>query len=303
MRHGMTLVMALVLGGCVEVVGPIEPPPGSDYALIYEGRPEGGPELFRVALDGSTPARLFPAGTIRRSPTVSPDGEWIAFVVWNSEGVSEIHRVRRNGTGLQRLTSSGEDDDQPVWSPDGTKILFRSWRRQRAGEIWVMNADGSQQRNLTPDVGQAIIEYAYPTWSPDGQRIAYHSNAGGDAGIWTMRADGTDRRQLTNTMDFDTEPNWSPDGQWIYFRRSSDLTGSEIARIPASGGVVGRYVLPGEQRMPRWSPDGSRIAFVTYDEPFSTGRIATMRPDGSDIILHTPLGTTGGIAPVWERRP
>ncbi|MBK7593671.1 MAG: PD40 domain-containing protein [Gemmatimonadetes bacterium] len=53
--------------------------------------------------------------------------------------------------------------------------------------------------------------------------------------------------------------------------------------------------------MPRWSPDGSRIAFVTFDGAFSTGRIATMRPDGSDIILHTPPGPLSGLSPAWER--
>jgi Tol biopolymer transport system component len=293
--------MLALATGCSDAVAPGDPGTVT-YALLYEGRPEGAPEILRVVLaDGEAPTRLFPAGTVRRSPSVSPTGEWIAFAIWNDEGISEIYRVRRDGTGLQQLTSSGEDDDQPSWSPDGQQIVFRSWRRGRSGEIWVMNADGSQQRNLTPDVGPAIVDYSYPSWSPDGQRIAYHSTAGGDAGIWTMRTDGTDRRQLTNTMDLDTEPSYSPDGQWITFRRSSNLTGSEITRIPANGGPVVRYDLPGEQRMPRWAPDGSRIAFVTYDTPFSTGRIATMRPDGSDIIVHTPAGGFGGIWPSWER--
>lgn len=304
MGRGLGLVLLLGLVGCVDVVGPWEPGPNPppSYALVYEGRPDGAPELLRIALDGASgPTRILPEGTIGRAPTVSPDGKWIAFVAWDGEGISHIYRVRRDGTGLSMLTDSGEDDDQPSWSPDGSRIAFRSFRAQAGGEIWVMQADGRSARRVAGSDPGTGIDHGRPAWSPDGQRLAFTSDRGGDYGIWTVRVDGTDLHQLTNTPDYDTEPNWSPDGQTIAFRRSWPQTGSDIWFIPAQGGVAWPLVMLGEQRMPVWSPDGTRIAFVTYDAPFSTGRIATMRPDGRDVVLHTADGRWGGIAPAWQR--
>jgi Tol biopolymer transport system component len=258
----------------------------------------------RLPLASGAPTRILSNGTVAGDPAPSPDGAQIAFVVADYPAAqADIYVVARDGTGLRQLTDDPTIDDEPAWSPDGTRIAFRSFRSERDGEIWVMDADGSDQRNLTPRAGTAVVDFRRPAWSPDGSRIAYASTEGGDWGIWTMAADGSDRRQLTNTIDLDTEPTWSPDGQRIAFRRSSAEEGSDIMIVPAAGGEAVRLALAGEQRTPAWSPDGELIAFAGQPGLTDRPELYTMRPDGSDVrLLTTDPAWGGGLNPSWLRR-
>ncbi|HEX8850249.1 MAG TPA: hypothetical protein VF761_12010 [Gemmatimonadaceae bacterium] len=271
--------------------------------LVYEGYPSGAPELFRIAGDGSAPARMLPAGSVAMDPEPSPDGRRIAFVVASYDSsTGDVWMVNADGTGLRRLTDDPELDDSPSWSPDGRTIVFRSYRAQRAGDLWTLDVEHGTLVNLTPAEGPGVIDHRRPAWSPDGARIAFASTEGGDWGIWTMRADGTDRRQLTNTIDLDAEAAWSPDGRFIAFRRSSPEQGSDIMIVPAAGGNAFRLALPGEQRTPAWHPDGTRIAFASQATFAARPELFTMRPDGGDVQRVTREDTWGGgLNPAWRR--
>src|SRR6187397_3541666 len=66
------------------------------------------------------------------------------------------------------------------------------------------------------------------------------------------------------------DPHWSPDGQWIAYRgRVGEKSGLVIAKPDGSGArllaeVTGTNApLPGSSTSPTWSPDGTRIAFVS----------------------------------------
>ena len=112
---------------------------------------------------------------------------------------------------------------------------------------------------------------------------------------------GSGFARLTELPGSDKDPDRSPDGSRIVFD-TERYGGVESAFISPNGGSVAR-VSPGVQGdSPRWSPDGSRIAFVNLipyysDDPFDTvdPYVTIMLPDGT-------LGSVlaWGYGPVWR---
>ena len=278
--------------------------------LYYRNTSDAWGEIMVLGTSaGAAPIRLN-AGNVSRMPTASPDGQRIAFAVSMKElgtgvQIDDIYAVDRNGMNMKRLTTEPGVDAEPAWSPDGDRIAYRHLDPVTSySAIWVMDADGSNKVKLTAAL-EAGWSVGAPSWSPDGNRIAFSaiSRAGTTSAIWTMNADGSDRQQRTSSVDgFDTEPTWSAGGSQIAFSRiyAGDR---DLAILTLATGVVQRLSLPGAQWHPAWSPDGSHIAFWQPAGPTVTG-IYTVRPDGTNVRLHTlDESWGGGFNPNWIRRP
>jgi Tol biopolymer transport system component len=135
-------------------------------------------------------------------------------------------------------------------------------------DICVVNPATGEITNLTDDSAMD----GWPSWSPDGTRIAYHS----DNVVHVMNADGTDAHAIVGSYgDFTMEPAWSPDGRTIAFVSTVGDTDYEIYTVSAEGEaaedprvrltttVKDRWGKGVDDYQPTWSPDSSRIAFVS----------------------------------------
>lgn len=208
----------------------------------------------------------------------------IAFTS-NAFRLLAIFVVNPDGTGLRNLTPDGAFESNPTWSPDGHKILF-----SKSADLYVMDAAGSGRVKLA-DGDQEIFEHR---WSPDGGMIAYGDTRqeGQDLidELWVMQADGTGKVKVAEqAFNF----SWSRDGRIVY-TIVADLGDVHLRIINADGSGDVRLTNRAAFQ-PAWSPDGTRIAFVTLGDK----DIFLINPDGTGLVNLTPAGTDDD-SPTWS---
>jgi WD40-like Beta Propeller Repeat len=118
---------------------------------------------------------------------------------------------------------------------------------------------------------------AFP--GPNG-KIAFQSRPGGDPGadleIYTINPDGSGLANLTNSPGDDFNPSWSANGNYIVFESLREaVNGAQIYWMRADGTKQTHVPFP-ERGSPRFSADGTEIAF---NEGHS---LALIQSDGAD---------------------
>jgi len=185
--------------------------------------------------------------------------------------------------GVRQVTRGPGDDMNPKWSPDGTQIAFFS-DREGNEEIYVVDVDGGGLRRLTSHPAAD----RNPAWSPDGRFLAFDSERTGVSTLWLVGVDGEapPRRVTGSRGEHEKIPAWSPDGEWLAFstRERGPWRVAAVRLDGAASRVVARAA--GDCR-PDFSPDGSRVAFVST------------RADGKGDIWTVPFA--GG--PSTDRQP
>jgi dipeptidyl aminopeptidase/acylaminoacyl peptidase len=115
-------------------------------------------------------------------PQISPDGSQVAFVRVTVDEKKDqyetgIWLARTDGSEAPRKLTGGIRDTAPRWSPDGTRLAFvRSVEKDgktEPGQVYVLSMQGGEARAITEIARGA----GNPQWSPDGRTIAFSSNA------------------------------------------------------------------------------------------------------------------------------
>jgi len=245
----------------------------------------GGATGVGAAADGM--AQQLTAGAYDYQPDWSPDGRWVVYSSYRNDAMELWILDLRTGAA-KALLANGAVNLEPRFSPDGRRIAFVSTAYNKRFHVFTADIDegrlGRVER-LTGEHRSALPRYYYspydheinPVWTRDGQGVIYVSNRDhiyGTGGFWrtpSRAAAGTDLAAGAAAREFHyEETNWkarpdvSPDGSRLVFSSYLGRPWHNLWVMPAGGGdafpiAYGDW----DQTYPRWSPDGTRIAFIS----------------------------------------
>jgi dipeptidyl aminopeptidase/acylaminoacyl peptidase len=284
-------------------------------------RPAGAaPPFITQALDALN--SVHPLGEV----ALSPDGQRLVYgtVVTGKRAGAEVSVSAlwivdaHDGTQATRLTAcAGEacDEHGAAWSPDGKEIAFVTTDAADQPQIATADASGGGARILTHAHGPLDT----PRFSPDGQRMAFLYAQGApktpgplnpltrDAGVLTetvyeqrlavIPSRGGEIRLLgpadLNVYEFD----WAPDGRRFAITAAHGSGDdnwwiAELDLCDAQSGAVTTLLKPDLQiASPRWSGDGTRIAYIgglMSDEGITGGDVYLVPGAGGPPVDVTP---------------
>jgi Tol biopolymer transport system component len=181
----------------------------------------------------------------------SRDGSTVAFE-GNARGRSQIYLMDAEGSGLRQVTHEDLEASRPAMSRDGSMVAYRAFDRKSVRNISVMTLTTGRVERITHERRDVTAM----AWSPDGSRIVYSVSIPG-VGVGPTQN-----------------------------RASSSVLKVVDVRTHAVYRVAGNHRSPAD--FGTWSPDGSRIAYMTGHEwpnesyGFDPAAIWVVNEDGSD---------------------
>jgi Tol biopolymer transport system component len=269
--------IATVQGGAIRA-GVVDLATGGTAPLLTEQRP-----AFGVwSPDGSKIAYNVIAGgqeTIWLTDSTGGDGRQLstegfeelggAATPWSPDGTQLLYVSRRTGMGdvwvmpvdgstPRQLTRDIRNDYAPDWSPDGKWVAFLS-NRGRQTDVWLAPAGGGTELRVTDDPA----EEDNLEWRPGTTQLAFLVGDESRA-LWTLSvADGAERRLTPDSIRVGGY-DLSPDGTQVVYSVQRGGGVSELQVLSLAGGPPRTLVAgSGENSEGYWSPDGSKVAFLS----------------------------------------
>jgi serine/threonine protein kinase/Tol biopolymer transport system component len=252
-----------VLGGSRQAVGDILAhaaawaPDGQH--IVYARKSS----LYVCSADGSDSKELVTVPGVPFAPRFSPDGSRLRFTIRDAnQRTSSLWEVSADGKDLHPVLPGWNrpaQESDGIWTPTGDYFLFEA-TRDHAQNIWAIRQGGSLFRKSSTEPTQLTVGplmFSNPTPSPDGKKLFVL---------------GEQRRfdliGLNPKSEFSIylpgvsagEADIQRTGDWMTYVAHPELT-LWRSKLDGSSRTQLTYA-PMQAHLPRWSPDGTQIAFV-----------------------------------------
>ena len=287
---------------------------GATPGVIYEWNDV---HLYSMAADGTDVRRIAEGPLVHETPRWSPDGERIAYAIFEDRGLGQppaiyIHVVGAGGGDSQRLTDAASG---PSWSPDGERIAYARVDGDEVA-LYTIAADGTDARRLAeidgwqpgprhgePDPSKAWIQKV--SWSPEGSQILYLINNVDQGRLYSEvhvveAGGGLAKLTVDNPFpDSIEDAAWSPDGTRIALSgqfhgsagsRSSAPTAQIVVLSVAADGTDLRVLV------------GRQVAGSVLNRPLQ-GSLVGLVAERGDISAHVAACGDGVAVPEPETNP
>ena len=191
------------------------------------------------------------------SPSLSPGGGSLAFA---KSKVSKAEMKTRSKIMLMSLPqgdasafTQGPSDGSPRFSPDGETIAFLRADEKGRAQIWTISVSGGEARQVTR-MPSAVSEFA---WSPTSDTLAFVGDVDPDRPADDHDYSKDPRVRIVRRITYRGDTvGWRGDAH------------RQIFVTMAEGGET-RQLTDGDwdSSGPVWSPDGSKIAFISARRP------------------------------------
>jgi len=257
-----------------------------------------GADLYESNSDASNVRKLATLTPRIGDVEVSPDGQKISVTVNDLRtGFGEFWELNRDGSHPHRLLPGWDDAPHECcghWTPDGKYFLFSSLREGRSN-IWVLSERRSwfQPKARPVQLTNGPLDFSKPVPSKDGKQIFA---VGEQPRSEVLRYDG---RSFVPYLDGAsvTDLAFSAEGQRVAYISvpegalwMSKVDGSDRLKL-SDPSVM-------EAALPRWSPDGSQIAFMARTQNTDwRAHLAATNGHGSRELIP---GAAAGFDPGWS---
>jgi Tol biopolymer transport system component len=242
-------------------------------------------EVFSMAPDGSDHRQITSElSNYQMHPVASPDGRILVYERWDQNpltgSLANVKVARADGTNAAELR--GGSERSPSFSPDGTRIALVT-----SDALILTNPDGTNQI----EVRQWFVSARYnkpilspQAWWPTGEYIFFSQQPNYGMGepqqvFYFSFVDSSTRLRVGPPSE---HPSISVNG-WMAF--SSDFEGHHdiylLDLTVSNSSSIRLTTNPSADRQPVWSPDGSKVLFVSDRD--GNNEIYVVNRDGTGL--------------------
>jgi TolB protein len=254
-------------------------PPTQQFRLVVA---DADGENHRVILESRFPIM---------SPAWSPDGEWLAYVSFESKRSAVFVQRVRSGERKQVSARAGING-APAWSPDGQKLAITLGGSSGNADVYLLDLSTQQLTRVTDD---AAID-TEPAWAPDGKALYFTSDRAGGPQIYRVGVGTSERpKRITFGSSYNARPRISQDGAQLamvtldggsYRIAVQDIATSTV-RVLSKGRL---------DEAPSFAPNGAMLIYSGSER--GQGVLQTVSVDG--LVGQRLKSDQGDVRePVW----